>query len=171
MQSFGDEFYAVPHSRNQDIHIYCDYLLLRLFSVHYFSFYINRHPAAHVFGSNSTFFYDLLPFIRRDVKKTELLHNFTFGRNGMEFFGLLNYRRLTWRIVYDLYTKENIEKQYAQFQIDPVYLDRIQFIEPGVDIPPEKKKIFDQPFRIICAGRGWYSKKNMAGEQDSRTFS
>jgi L-malate glycosyltransferase len=156
---FHDEFYAVPQSRNQDIHIYCDYLLLRLFSVHYFSFYINRHSTAHVFGSNSTFFYDLLPFIRRDAKKTELLHNFTFGKNGMEFFGLINYHRLTNRIVYDLYTKENIEKQYAQFQIDPVYLQRIRFIEPGVDIPPEKKKLFDQPLKIICAGRGGPQKR------------
>jgi glycosyltransferase involved in cell wall biosynthesis len=72
---------------------------------------------------------------------------------------LINYRRLTSRIVYDLYTKENIEKQYTQFQIEPVYLERVLFIEPGVDIPPEKKKFFDQPLKIICAGRGGPQKR------------
>ncbi len=77
----------------------------------------------------------------------------------MEFFGLMNYQLLTHRIVYDFYTRENIEKQYAEFHIDPVYLRRILFIEPGVDIPPEKKKSFEAPLKIICAGRGGPQKR------------
>ena len=77
----------------------------------------------------------------------------------MEFFGLINYRLLTNRIVYDYYTKENIEKQYAGRHIDLSYLQRILFIEPGVDIPPEKKKSFDGPLKIICAGRGGPQKR------------
>ncbi len=156
---FKKEFYGIPHSESRDIHIWCDYLLLRLFSVHYFSFYINRHRNAQVFGANSTFFYDLLPFIKKKIIRTELLHNFTFGKKGMEFFGLMNYKWLTHRIVYDSFTRENIEVQYAQNHIDPVYLQRLLFIEPGVDIPPEKKKSFDGPLKIICAGRGGPQKR------------
>jgi glycosyltransferase involved in cell wall biosynthesis len=101
----------------------------------------------------------MLPFISKKFKRTELLHNFSFGKNGMEFFGLINYRLLTNRIVYDYYTKENIEKQYAGRHIDLSYLQRILFIEPGVDIPPEKKKSFDGPLKIICAGRGGPQKR------------
>jgi glycosyltransferase involved in cell wall biosynthesis len=156
---FREEFYAVPNARCQDIHTWCDYLVLRLFSVHYFSFYINRHPSAQVFGANSTFYYDMLPFISKNVIRTELLHNFTFGKKGMEFFGLKNYRFLDYRIVYDYYTKDNIEKQYVDYHIDPAFLRRILFIEPGVDIPPEKKKSFDPPLKIICAGRGGPQKR------------
>jgi L-malate glycosyltransferase len=156
---FRDEFYSIPNATCLDIHIWCDYLILRLFSVHYFSFYINRHSSAHVFGSNSTFFYDMLPFIRKKINRVELLHNFTFGKKGMEFFGLENHRYLDNRIIYDYYTKENIEKQYADFNIDPAFLGRILFIEPGVDIPPEKKKSFDLPLKIICAGRGGPQKR------------
>ncbi|HEY4936813.1 MAG TPA: glycosyltransferase family 4 protein [Puia sp.] len=156
---FRSEFYAIPNTYCRDIHICCDYLILRLFAVHYFSFFINRHPSAHVFGANSTFFYDMLPFIHKKITRTELLHNFTFGKNGMEFFGLKNYRCLNYRIIYDCFTKDNIEKQYAAFHIDPVYLQRILFIEPGVDIPPEKNKSFDPPLKIICAGRGGPQKR------------
>jgi len=157
--AFRAEFYGIPHAGSRDIHVWCDYLLLRLFSVHYFSFYINRHPSPHVFGANSTFFYDLLPFLNKKSTRTELLHNFTFGKNGMEFFGLKNHRLLTYRVVYDYYTRENIEKQYAAYHIDPVYLQRLLFIEPGVDIPPETKKSFSGTLQVICAGRGGPQKR------------
>ncbi len=156
---FKNEFYAIPNADCRDIHIWCDYLVFRLFSVHYYSFYINRHSSPHVFGANSTFFYDMLPFIKKDAIRTELLHNFTFGKKGMEFFGLKNYHLLDNRIVYDYYTKQNIEEQYASFHVDPAFLKRILFIEPGVDIPPEKRKSFDPPLKIICAGRGGPQKR------------
>jgi glycosyltransferase involved in cell wall biosynthesis len=156
---FRKEFYEIPNSENRDIHIWCDWLILRLFSVHYFSFYINRHPQAHIFGSNSTFFYDMLPFLKKKTIRTELLHNFTFGKNGMEFFGLMNYRWLTHRIIYDYFTKENIEKQYAEYGINRDWLRRLIFIEPGVDIPSEKIEKFEEPLNIICAGRGGHQKR------------
>jgi glycosyltransferase involved in cell wall biosynthesis len=156
---FKDEFYHTPNTECRDIHIWCDWLLLRLFSVHYFSFYINRHQKAQIFAGNSTFFYDMLPFIHKRIVRTELLHNFTFGKKGMEFFGLMNVQLLTNRIVYDFYTRENIEKQYAEFHVDPAYLLRLIFIEPGVDIPPDEIKSFESPLQIICAGRGGPQKR------------
>jgi glycosyltransferase involved in cell wall biosynthesis len=157
--AFQKEFYSVPRSENQDIHIWCDNLLFRLFSVHFYCFYINRHSNVHVFGANSTFFYDMLPFLKRKFTCTELLHNFTYGKNGMEFFGLLNVQFLTHRIVYDFHTRENIKKQYAEYRVDPVYLTRLLFIEPGVDIPAEHLKSFDHPLKLVCAGRGGPQKR------------
>jgi glycosyltransferase involved in cell wall biosynthesis len=156
---FRHAFYDIPNTACSDIHIWCDILLFRLFAVHYFSFYINRHDKAQVFGANSTFFYDMLPFIRKKIIRTELLHNFTFGKRGMEFFGLVNVRRLTHRIVYDYFTQENIQKQYARYHIDVVFLERLVFIEPGVDIPAEKKRSFELPLTIVCAGRGGPQKR------------
>jgi glycosyltransferase involved in cell wall biosynthesis len=156
---FKDEFYQIPNTECRDIHFWSDWLLLRLFSVHYFSFYINRHQNAQVFGANSTFFYDMLTFIHTRIVRTELLHNFTFGKKGMEFFGLMNVQLLTNRIVYDSYTRENIEKQYAEFHVGPEYLRKLLFIEPGVDIPPEEKKLFVSPLQIVCAGRGGSQKR------------
>jgi glycosyltransferase involved in cell wall biosynthesis len=101
----------------------------------------------------------MLPYVHSGIKKIELLHNFTFGKKGMEFFGLMNVQFLTNRIVYDVYTLANVERQYAEFRIDPVYVKRILFIEPGVDIPPPRLKSFGLPLRIICAGRGGTQKR------------
>ncbi len=77
----------------------------------------------------------------------------------MEFFGLENFDRLDHRIIYDFYTRENIEKQYAEFKISPIYLERLLFIEPGVDVPLELDKKFSDPLKIICAGRGGSQKR------------
>jgi L-malate glycosyltransferase len=152
-------FYSVPGTDNFDIHGVCDWLLFRLFSVHYFAFYINRHKQAHVLSSNSTFFYDMLPFLRKNLIKTELLHNFSFGRKGMEFFGLANHELLTYRIVYDSFTLSNIRKQYAEYQVPVTYLDRILFIEPGVDFKDMPAKDFRLPVKILYAGRGGAQKR------------
>lgn len=154
-----DSFYSIPNTDSRDIHRWCDWLLFRLFSVHYYSIYINRHRDAHVFSSNSTFFYDMLPFLKTGVIKTELLHNFSFGRKGMEFFGLANHKLLTYRVVYDSFTLSNIRKQYADYQVPSAYLDRILFIEPGVDYQSKVLKDFSFPLRILYAGRGGPQKR------------
>ncbi len=152
-------FYNVPSTDNRDIHIWCDYLLFRLFSVHYFSFYINRHRRAHVFSSNSTFFYDMLPFLNRQVYTTELLHNFSYGKKGMEFFGLANHRLLDARIVYDSFTLSNIRNQYQEYKVDKTYQERILFIQPGVEIPGVIAARQLPPLRILYAGRGGPQKR------------
>jgi len=156
--SLKKEFYNIPNTANKDVHIWCDYLLLRLFTVHYFAFYINRHATAQVFSSNSTFFYDMLPFLKSNVEKTELLHNFTFGKNGMEHFGLANVNYLDHRIVYDSFTLANIKKQYEDNNITAM-ASRILFIEPGVKIPLPPEKVFALPLAILYAGRGGEQKR------------
>jgi glycosyltransferase involved in cell wall biosynthesis len=154
-----DEFFSISNTESNDIHFWCDNLFFRLFTVHYFVFYINRHKKAHVFGANSTFFYDMLPFLKRHLSTIELLHNFTFGKRGMEFFGLANYKFLTNRIVYDSFTLSNIEKQYLEHNIEKKYTERILFIEPGVDIQPLQEKDFSLPLKILYAGRGGPQKR------------
>ncbi len=156
---FKTQFYRQPNTECKDVHLFCDYLLLRLFSVHYFAFYLNRHLHCRVLGANSTFFYDMLPFLKKDVKKVELLHNFSFGKNGMEFFGLLNCRFLDLRIIYDPFTRSNILSQYSEYRIDPVFSDRLAFIEPGVTIPQSAEKEFGLPLKVLCAGRGGPQKR------------
>ncbi len=157
--SLKKEFYTIPNTEANDIHFWCDNLLFRLFTVHFYTFYINRHERAHVFGSNSTFFYDMLPFLKKTVIKTELLHNFTHGKNGMEFFGLANHKYLNNRIVYDNYTLSNIESQYKNCGVPDVYKQRVLFIEPGVHIPPVMKKTYSLPIKILYAGRGGPQKR------------
>jgi glycosyltransferase involved in cell wall biosynthesis len=152
-------FYTLPNTKSTDIHFWCDNWLLRLFSVHYFCFYINQHRRAHIFGSNSTYFYDLLPFLHKRVVRTELLHNFTYGKNGMEFFGLANHRFLHHRVIYDNLTKRNIQEQYQHYKVPHDYLNKILFIEPGVPISNDFKKDFSGSLHILYAGRGGPQKR------------
>lgn len=152
-------FYSIPETESRDIHFWCDNLLFRLFSVHYWCFYINRHKQAHVFSSNSTFFYDMLPFLKKEFCKTELLHNFTYGKMGMEFFGLANHQYLSFRIVYDNLTLQNIKRQYADNKVDDSYHTRVLFIEPGVQIDPPAEKNMDTPLKVLYAGRGGVQKR------------
>ncbi|HXS35854.1 MAG TPA: glycosyltransferase family 4 protein [Flavipsychrobacter sp.] len=152
-------FYSQPNSKCSDIHLWCDNLIFRIFTVHYFAFYINRHQKAHVFSSNSTFFYDMLPFMRKSVIKTELLHNFTYGKKGMEFFGLANYKYLNHRICVDYSTAINIKEQYKEHTIPKEFNERVMVIEPGVSIPELYNKHIALPLRVIYAGRGSAQKR------------
>lgn len=157
--SLKHTFYSIAKTRSQDIHFWCDNLLFRVFAVHFYAFYLNRHAKGHVLSANSTFFYDMLPFIKKSIIRTELLHNFTHGRQGMEFFGLANHKRLSYRIVYDNYTLENIKQQYADYHVDPLFLKHIIFIEPGVRVPISIAKNYAYPLAILYAGRGGAQKR------------
>jgi len=153
------EFYSIKNIHIKDIHVCCDSLLLRLFSVHYFAFYINKHRGAQVLSSNSTFFYDMLPFLSKHIIKTELLHNFTYGKKGMEFFGLSNYKYLDNRLCVDFYTAQNIAAQYETYHIPKNYALRVKVIEPGVEVPERNNKEIALPLHFFYAGRGGAQKR------------
>jgi glycosyltransferase involved in cell wall biosynthesis len=101
----------------------------------------------------------MLPFLKKDIVKMELLHNFSYGKKGMEFFGLANHKYLDKRLVIDAVTKDNIINQYREFNIDPAYDLRILQIEFGVDIHEKIEKAFPAPLKILYAGRGTAQKR------------
>lgn len=152
-------FYNFRNTECHDIHLWCDNLLFRIFSTYFFAFYVNRHANAVVLGSNSTFFYDMLPFLKRSVKKIELLHNFSYGKKGMEYFGLANHRYLDYRMVIDEFTKQNILRQYIEHQVSPEYGERVVLCEYGVTIPPRVLKSSVPPLKVLYAGRGTRQKR------------
>lgn len=155
-------FYSQPNTRSSDIHRWCDNLIFRLFTVHWMAFYLNRHRGAHVFSSNSTFFYDLLPFLSKHLRTTELLHNFTYGHNGMEWFGLANRHHLSHRLTVDFSTLANIRQQYRKWNIAPEWEARLGIIEPGVRVPAEEElggKTPAPPLHVLYAGRGGPQKR------------
>ena len=158
-KTLKEAFFSSTNSVCKDIHFWCDNIFFRLFTVHYYALYLNRHNNARVLSANSTFFYDLLPFLNKRVTTIELLHNFTFGKQGMEFFGLANHRRLTHRFVYDTYTLDNIRKQYETYKISLAFLNRIVFFEPGVKVPLTIQKDYSFPLKILYAGRGGPQKR------------
>ena len=162
-RSFNDElkniFFSTRNASVSDIHFWCDNLLFRIFTVHYFSFYINRYKHAFVLGSNSTFFYDMLPFLSKKHSRIELFHNFSYGKKGMEFFGLMNHRFLEHRILVDHATEQQVLEQYKIYQVPGKYNQRLKVIEPGVEYKEKASKTIDKPYKIFYAGRGGYQKR------------
>jgi len=153
------EFYLLPGTECRDIHIWCDYLIFRIFTVHYYAFLLNRSSGAKVIGANSTFFYDMLPFINKAVFKVELLHNFTYDKKGMEFFGLINHDYLDKRLAIDNVTRNNILQQYRSYGVNVKYDERVCLIEFGVEIPVYIEKKHLPPLKILYAGRGSAQKR------------
>jgi len=156
---FKEKFFTTPNSDVRDIHFWCENLFLRLFTVHFYAFYINRHKNSHVFSSNSTFFYDMLFFLKKSVIKSELLHSFSNEKNGMEFFGLGNYKYLNHRLVVDKASEKNMIAQHKKYHISDVADKKIILIEPGVVLPPFFDKKHDLPLKVLYAGRSGDPKR------------
>jgi L-malate glycosyltransferase len=156
---FRKNFWSVPNSDVKDIHFWCENLFIRLFSVHFYAFYLNRHRQAHVFSSNSTFFYDLLFFLRKDIIKSELLHSFSNEKNGMEFFGLGNHKYLNHRLVVDKASERNMIEQHKKYHISDVADKKIMLIEPGVVIPEHIRPKDPSTLKVLYAGRSGDPKR------------
>lgn len=167
---FREAFEAVPNSLVRDVHRWTHSLLFRPFAVHFYAFYVNRHPGACAFGSNSAFYYAMLPFLRRRVRKVDLLHNFMNVPTGFQFYSLANCRRLDVRVVVDSNTRENIRRQYADHGVAPRYFERVTMIEPAVEIPPPFEKAPPPPLRVLYAGRGGVQKRAWLVDRIARHF-
>lgn len=113
---------------------------------------INRHERAMVFGCNSVFFYHLLPHLRKEVRRLDLIH--AFG-GDIEHVSLPFVDEIDTRVVYSSRAFSDLKNQYAAQGIDPRLLDRITFIDNQVAIPescaekPEQGRL-----RVIYVGRG-----------------
>lgn len=152
-------FETTPNTHCKDIHFWCDNLFLRLFAVHFWAFFLNRHSQLILLSSNSTFFYDMLPWLRSSFYRIELLHNFTYGKKGMEAFGLANFRFLDKRLTVDAFTAQNILAQYQEHRVPEKFAERILTVEPGVYVPNAYSEKINDPLVVLYAGRSGAQKR------------
>lgn len=107
-----------------------------------------------VFGCNTSYFYDILPFIHNRVKKIDLLHAFTLPDiGGMEIYSLPYISLLDKRVVINQKTKNDFIKLYRENNINEIELDKIEVITNAIEIPdklPDKK---NEILNIIYVGR------------------
>lgn len=127
------------------------------FSIGILAGLINRHRNAVLLGSNSLFYYLLLPHLRRGVKRLDLLH--AFG-GGAEEFSLPVVNELDARVVIASRTREDLAAQYRDRGIEPRLLERVVLIQNGVAIPPSpppRKR--GEKLRILYVGRASEEKR------------
>jgi glycosyltransferase involved in cell wall biosynthesis len=128
---------------------------------------INRAVNPIVFGSNSNFFYHMLPYLKPEVYSVDLIH--AFG-GGIENVSLPYIEHLDTRIVVNEKVREDLIHQYALNGISSGYVSRIMVIENGVPVKKEyPKKEPKASLTAIFVGRGAKEKRiDLVGKAASK---
>jgi len=118
---------------------------------------VNRHQKPVVFGSNSLFYYLLVPYLKPEVVKIDLLH--AFGGKSDQF-SLPVAELLDHRVVINGKTRDDLQGQYAENRLDPRLIDRVVLIENRVPVPREyPEKITHDVLTVLFVGRGAPEKR------------
>lgn len=86
-----------------------------------------------VFGCNTNYYYDILPFLKKSVKKIDLIHAIEPDDARKEVF-IKSANLLDFRVVINKKAKKDIIDIYKEAHIDLSFVDRIKIIENGVYI-------------------------------------
>lgn len=126
--------------------------------------FINRHHNAVVFGCNNVLFYHLLPHLKKDVRRIDLLH--AFG-GGIEGVSLPFVNEIDARVIYSSKVYAELKEQYAASagKVDPKMIDRVLFINNQVAVPDEfPVKSETARLKVLYVGRGAEEKRvHLAG--------
>lgn len=122
---------------------------------------INQQNRTSVFGCHSLFFYELLPYLHKDIKCIDLIHAFTHeDEPGFEKVSLPYVERLDKRVTISKKGKQDLIELYSKNQVEPVLADRIDFIYNATNFEchelPEKPK---DVFNIVYVGRNSPEKR------------
>jgi len=119
--------------------------------------WINRHAQPVVFGSNSLFFYLLLPYLKKEARCIDLMH--AFG-GGSEHFSLAVAGRLNARVAISEKTVADLKEQYLEHRLPESLGSRVTLIENCVRVPerytPKKRR---PQLKALYVGRGSEEKR------------
>jgi glycosyltransferase involved in cell wall biosynthesis len=119
--------------------------------------FVNRHRKPVVFGSNSLFYYLLIPLLSPDVRCIDLLH--AFG-GGAEYFSLHSVNRLDSRVVVSGGMPAELDRLYRTHGLDSSLLERVIIIENMVRLPDRLPEKGERPsLRVLYVGRGTDEKR------------
>lgn len=122
---------------------------------------INNSKKPIVFGSNSHFFYDLIPYLDEKVKVIDLIHAFSYEEStAAEKVSLNVVERIDYRVVLGEKTKTDFKELYLKENKDVALLERIKIIKNKVNIPEDKTiKDFSVPITVLFVARDSYEKR------------
>ncbi|OAI07546.1 glycosyltransferase family 4 protein [Methylomonas methanica] len=115
-----------------------------------------------VFGANTSYFYNILPFLPKTVYKIDLTHAFTDSDNiGYEIYSLAYIDFLDSRIVINEDTQRRFYSLYDKHGVDSKYHQRFKRISNYVEIPNKKpiRRINKYGLKVAYIGRGSPEKR------------
>jgi len=135
-----------------DISPVTEFILGRYLMVGYMQKIIENSKVKIVVASLGGFFYDIASSLqKKDILLIDILHAFD---GVIEYYGLPAVRSIDKRVVIDRTTEKSLEILYEQNNIPSKYLERIEYIGNGVNIPSIKpKKGFGKQLNILFVGR------------------
>jgi glycosyltransferase involved in cell wall biosynthesis len=122
---------------------------------------INATNNPIVFGCNSEFFYELIPYLDEKVKVIDLIHAFSYEENSAaEKVSLKVVERINKRVVLGEKTKTDFKELYLKENKSLALLERIKIIKNKVNVPEVKIiKDFLSPMVILFVARDSYEKR------------
>lgn len=115
---------------------------------------IGRVNKISTLGCNTMFYYEKLPILSAKIKKTDLIHAFSYPDLGIEIPSLKYVNYLNQRIVINQKSKQDFEVLYANNSVNQLYLDRIVVVNNMVEIPDLLfEKGIKNELEIIYCGR------------------
>lgn len=122
---------------------------------------INAAKKPIVFGCNSEFFYDLIPFLDEKVKVIDLIHAFSYEESSAaEKVSLKVVDRINKRVVLGEKTKSDFKELYLKENKDLALLERVKIIKNKVDVPENKIiKDVSSPMVVLFVARDSYEKR------------
>lgn len=122
---------------------------------------INATNNPIVFGCNSEFFYELIPYLDAKVKVIDLIHAFSYEENSAaEKVSLKVVERINNRVVLGEKTKTDFKELYLKENKNLALLERIKIIKNKVNVPEVKIiKDFLSPMVILFVARDSYEKR------------
>lgn len=122
---------------------------------------INRYNHPVVFGCNSYFFYNLIPYLKEHARCIDLIHAFSHKNEiAAEHWSLKVAPRLKTRIFISRKAIRDLEQQYEENQLSPSLMKRVRYIPNQVTVPDIAFPKTRLPLvNILYVGRGTPEKR------------
>ena len=123
--------------------------------------FINAHVNPVVFGSNSSFYYGMIPHLKEHVSCMDLVHAFIpksenpYGHSSIPYVP-----KLKKRVFISKKAIEEVKVQYGESKMDPQLLERVVYIPNCVDLPdhiPERS--MGSTLKVLYVGRSSFEKR------------
>lgn len=123
---------------------------------------INKIEKPIVFGSNSEFFYDLLPYLKASCVKIDLLHtDLSHLPLSIENYAVPVTSSLTQRVLLGEGHKEKLKAFYQRKGIPKQEIEKVRIIPNGIPIPPDPPPVKDYSgnLTVLFVGRNSHEKR------------
>jgi len=130
--------------------------IINIIFIKIFASIINNLKNPIIIGSNSQFFYKLIPKLNKNVKIIDVVH-WLDGVVGE--LALKNSARIDKRIIITSAILPIFKKKYIQKEINSNYLKKIKIIKNCVSVPVLLNKNFNNKLKVLYIGRNSYEKR------------